>query len=390
MDQKRIEKIDIERCKELFEYEMTEVILMLKGEFAAVSGKDLGLSQHHISEEKRNAPKEAISHTHIPTIDAQLMEVSNELAEKLASPVGSIFGKNSADRDESQHAAIKLDIPLPTRKSFKCPNTFTLLQVDAPRQFDIPHPPRVQLPQSTLVNYTIPQITVPLIQDAPRINVHKVSASCEYANVPLVPHFRVGVPKMDSEPIAVEVPNVESFAQMGHQTKHNIASSTILESMAHTSKKIAIPEVPALFIPVVEISRKSISVPKVRKISAPNLLQAPVKNSASDTIPAIIADSRKICTSLSSMDFSGIAKGKARAEIKTAVNSFVPVKRIPISPAFAVIDLPQQPLEVPDIHRLGSLQSITVDDVSDHSGITIPAMPDLQKELDDMLSTAAR
>ena len=32
------ENINIDECKELFEYEMTEVIIKLKGEFAAVSG----------------------------------------------------------------------------------------------------------------------------------------------------------------------------------------------------------------------------------------------------------------------------------------------------------------------------------------------------------------
>lgn len=390
MGQKRIEKIDIERCKELFEYEMTEVILMLKGEFAAVSGKDLGLSQYQISEKRRNAPKEAISHTHIPTIEVQLMDISNELAEKLVSPVGSIFGKNSADRDESQHATIKLDVPLPIRKSFEFPCTFTLLQVDAPCQFDFPYPPRVPFPKSTLVNYTVPQIAVPPIQGAPRINVHMVSASCEYANVPLVPHFGVGVPKMDCKPITVEVPNVESFAQMGQQTRYNIASATILESMAHASKAIAIPEVPALSIPIVELYTKSISVPKIRKVSAPNLPQAPVKNGASDTISAIIADSERIRTNLSNIDFSGIAKNKAKAELKTAVNSFVSVKPISTSPAFAVIDLPQQMFEVPKIPHLGALQSITVDDVRVHPDITIPVMPDLQKDLYNMLSTAAK
>ena len=36
---------DAERNKELFEYEMTEVVLQLKGEFAKVSRKDLGLEE---------------------------------------------------------------------------------------------------------------------------------------------------------------------------------------------------------------------------------------------------------------------------------------------------------------------------------------------------------
>ena len=40
MEHKKVENIDIEKHKELFAYEMTEVILNLRGEFAVISGKD--------------------------------------------------------------------------------------------------------------------------------------------------------------------------------------------------------------------------------------------------------------------------------------------------------------------------------------------------------------
>ena len=40
MDEQNMENIDIEKHKELFAYEMTEVVLKLKGEFAVISGKD--------------------------------------------------------------------------------------------------------------------------------------------------------------------------------------------------------------------------------------------------------------------------------------------------------------------------------------------------------------
>lgn len=43
MEQETERLSDVERNKELFEYEMTEVILQLKGEFAKLSGKDLHL-----------------------------------------------------------------------------------------------------------------------------------------------------------------------------------------------------------------------------------------------------------------------------------------------------------------------------------------------------------
>lgn len=49
MDNKQIALSDVERYKELFEYEMTDVILQLRGEFAKVSGKDLNLEHVEMS-----------------------------------------------------------------------------------------------------------------------------------------------------------------------------------------------------------------------------------------------------------------------------------------------------------------------------------------------------
>lgn len=49
MDNKQIALSDVERYKELFEYEMTDVILQLKGEFAKISGKDLTLDYAKMS-----------------------------------------------------------------------------------------------------------------------------------------------------------------------------------------------------------------------------------------------------------------------------------------------------------------------------------------------------
>ncbi len=47
-----LENINIEKNKELFEYEMTEVILKLKGEFAAFSGKDTKFAEKSVPDEK--------------------------------------------------------------------------------------------------------------------------------------------------------------------------------------------------------------------------------------------------------------------------------------------------------------------------------------------------
>lgn len=48
----KVENINIEKNKELFEYEMTEVILKLKGEFAAFSGKDTKFAEIVVDDAK--------------------------------------------------------------------------------------------------------------------------------------------------------------------------------------------------------------------------------------------------------------------------------------------------------------------------------------------------
>ena len=48
----KVENINIEKNKELFEYEMTEVILKLKGEFAAFSGKDTRFEEMAVDDKK--------------------------------------------------------------------------------------------------------------------------------------------------------------------------------------------------------------------------------------------------------------------------------------------------------------------------------------------------
>lgn len=51
-EEKELTLSDVEKNKELFEYEMTEVILQLKGEFAKISGKDMNCDVTDVSVEK--------------------------------------------------------------------------------------------------------------------------------------------------------------------------------------------------------------------------------------------------------------------------------------------------------------------------------------------------
>ena len=330
MDHKQLEQINIERSKELFEYEMTEVILMLKGQFAAVSGKDLGLSQYQISQEQREAHK-AASNAHIPAVEVKPVVIPDALVEKPVSP--SI---------QTMEEPIRLDISVPGQKRFQCP--VPQVQMEPLRPLDIPQPSAVAFPRNAPVAYTAPRIPVPAVQAIPPVTVPEVAVSCQKTQVHAAPHFSIAVPPVESAPVAVEVPKVATFAQMSKPI------ATIPNAV--DPEKVAIPELPNLSIPAVALSPKPIDVPKIQK----EWQKGSPKNGAN------------------AIEFPTIAK----VEIKT--HSFAPVKQIGVSP------LPG----VPEIPRLGAVQAITVDEVMAHSGVAIPAMPDLQKALDDILLAMAK
>lgn len=62
------ENINIDECKELFEYEMTEVIIKLKGEFAAVSGCSKRYSEAAVDESSLNIDIRTLPTVELPNI----------------------------------------------------------------------------------------------------------------------------------------------------------------------------------------------------------------------------------------------------------------------------------------------------------------------------------
>ena len=236
----------------------------------------------------------------------------------------------------------------------------TIPESIAPDKITIPEVPALSIPVVALSSNTI---DVPKIRKVSALNLRQTSE---------------GNPAMDAAPVTVEVPKVASFAQATKST------STIPESIA--PDKITIPEVPVLSIPAVALSPKTIDVPKIRKVSAPNLRQAPEEYSARDIIATMVVDAEKLCTTLPKIDFSDITK----REIKTAVHFFQPVKRVTVRPACATIDAPAQPLAVPDSPCLEVRQSIAAGEMKGLSDAIIQAMHDLKKELDDMRSAVVK
>ena len=75
MESKNIALSDAERNKELFEYEMTQVILQLKGEFAKVSGKDIGLDAEQLTAPQISVPESIATVSMMPSVNNDSVEI---------------------------------------------------------------------------------------------------------------------------------------------------------------------------------------------------------------------------------------------------------------------------------------------------------------------------
>lgn len=174
MKQERMENVDIERCKEVFAYEMTEVILALKGEFATVSGKELGYEPYQLSEEQRTELQTA-AQQRIAPIQPQLPCIPEEVASDLAAWQGREPWVSAAEL-QAEHEVKKVHIALPDMR---------LPTVAAPAQ-----PPKA---------VALPAVQMPQCITLPRADIKAADVPAEQKaiSIPVVPHIATGVPADD-------------------------------------------------------------------------------------------------------------------------------------------------------------------------------------------------
>lgn len=196
MENKKNALSDVERNKELFEYEMTEVILQLKGEFAKVSGKDMKLDDAQLS--------------------APSIQIGANIPSVLIEPI--VLDLQEADTIDSDKLALpEIDI---TKTSVDCPTVPTVkiasigeIKVDK-TQLDCPaanaavtlnlEKVNIKLPDVQTVNsdIKIPQINVDIAIDVK--STSHFDRSLTSAKIDYTPH------DVEIQQIAVDVPNVES------------------------------------------------------------------------------------------------------------------------------------------------------------------------------------
>lgn len=344
MEQKNIENIDIEKCKELFGYEMTQVVLMLKGEFATVSGKDLGYAQHHVTQQERNAPLAAISQANIPPVQTEAVNVPQVLAEKCAAPLEVIRQTKQTTQTDGFCVTVNkpnMELPHMDPEAYTC-----AIPAAEPVRCD------VQIPQVSAVTvqpipaaaYTLPKVAVPAVAAAPQVNIPREAAICSQVEIPNVPHICVNMPVVGQTTVCVDVPKVQKIAPVVHTAV----------TVTPVSAQVAVPEIPTVSIQPVTVQTGNIQIPKVSKITMPR----PVKSAAASDVPTVPV--------------------------------MVPVKQVPVVPAMPTIAVANPQITVPELPRYHVLSEIQPAPMQKLSDIPVPPRPDFQTEQQEILLALAR
>jgi hypothetical protein len=273
MDQKKTEKVDIERSKELFEYEMTEVLLMLKGEFAAVSGKELDYARHHVSKEQMELPLSVLRQGPIPAVEVRLDALCAELLPKIkAQPAAPAAQAVTVAKPQLVLPAIRKPEILPQIRI--APVTPPCLPA-VPRAVP-PVPGQIPAPSCPLPRVRLPKQTALPKADIPTLSVAQIRPE-----IPAVTRFEAAVPNPQIAPVCVSVPDTAAAV-----TAADAAVRKLQQSAVPTPVRPPVPsqtaalnlKIPKVDAAPVSLSPAAVSLPRVPKtvtFTLPQILPEP-------------------------------------------------------------------------------------------------------------------
>lgn len=260
MEDSRIEQVNIEKCKELFAYEMTEVLLMLKGEFAAVSGSELGYSQYHVSEEKRNAPMAVIQREQMPGIQIRPAHIAVDMGTDIAEIITSVEEGNAKQEIAVEHPCLllpKLGIPKILDKEQEmdvhCAVSVPRISVNVPSNISAP-------------SYSLPKVPLPELKNLPEITIPQLSVECSKTVVPVAAATVVRIPEVEHTQIRIDLPEIRSQAAIRLPAAQRGVTVLPTEAEQKTWETARIPEIPAVSIPAVTLTYMEINIPGINTI----------------------------------------------------------------------------------------------------------------------------
>ena len=205
MEQNNAQTFDIEKTKELFEYEMTEVILNLKGEFAVISGEQNRYRDAAVDREKLKVAAPAA----LPEINAEIRQTAIPATE-----IGEIGEIKAPERTVGEVP----DIP----------------EVPA---FDVGAVAPVQLEQLASPDITVPSAAVP-VKDSIRPVQTDLSAFTDIA-APAAPRFAFSLPaKPDKTRVQEAFQNAMSIEIPA------MTFSAVKQVELSAKDQVSVPEVP--------------------------------------------------------------------------------------------------------------------------------------------------
>ena len=401
---------DAERNKELFEYEMTEVLLQLKGEFAKFSGKDLKL------ETTRFAAPEINIQDNIPDIVVEQIKIDTpdtgaDLSRKpFVLPDVDIRKTDINYREAPAVSAVVFDkVKISSHKTDH-------LNAVRPQSITI-EPVGVRMPE---INAEVPligkaddisDVTVQIktvdipetevsMHDLGEVSVRKISVDIPETEVSMHDLGEVSVRK-----IYVDIPETEvSMHDLGEVSVRKISvdiPDTVINtgyrsaeiSVSRSAEAVSVPNIPKnADIPAVNVSIDA-DIPTVKLYSAVDYAPVTVKMKGNDLIAAEIQQIRpysggtvtRKTAEINDVSVCGITAVKI-AKVKTDSKkidvpqsiSVSPVKNIAVNVEKAKID-----------HDCPAIKTVEISPVTIRmtDRIAVPEKPDFSGEIQSILES---
>ena len=379
---------DAERNKELFEYEMTEVLLQLKGEFAKFSGKDLKL------ETTRFAAPEINIQDNIPDIVVEQIKIDTpdigaDLSHKpFVLPDVDIRKTDINYREAPAVSAVVFDkVKISSHKTDH-------LNAVRPQSITI-EPVGVRMPEINA--------EVPLIGKADDIS--DVTVQIKTVDIPETEVSMHDLGEVSVRKISVDIPETEvSMHDLGEVSVRKISVAipdTVINtgyrsadiSVSRSAEAVSVPNIPKnADIPAVNVSIDA-DIPTVKLHSAVDYAPVTVKMKENDLIAAEIQQIRpysggsvtRKTAEINDVSVRGITAVKI-AEVKTDSKkidvpqsiSVSPVKNIAVNVEKAKID-----------HDCPAIKTVEISPVTIRmtDRIAVPEKPDFSGEIQSVLES---
>lgn len=274
MEKNNIALSDVERNKELFEYEMTEVILQLKGEFAKVSGKDLQLDEAQFVTPTMDIPSE------IPNVTVQSIALDTVGVSASVSGDAFVIPEVTTTNTEIDCPAVSAPVvAMPpmvevTKPELDCTSVGKIKEYsDKEVALELPliaaSVPRISNSQFSS-DITLPEMNVQSVNTA--IKIPKPGTSAQVETVRLdIPDARIEIHdtvenvvtlkshRVNVSSIIVEIGEVHSSMQYSPST---------VEVKPNISGTVIVPEISEYITKAVSLKKFDIKSPKVPKMCA--------------------------------------------------------------------------------------------------------------------------